>query len=114
MDCHCTDQETNATIQKMEKACSAWAVIPSYTILTIDNLKGLRNAFVHVSNINTTFYIDNKLRRIITWKGPVFVDDYDYANNPLHLIAQEVYDFKNNRCIIYDQKGSYRKIALDK
>lgn len=112
MECHCKDKEVNATIQKMDKTCSAWAVIPSYTVPTIANLKGLRNAFVHVSDINTTFYIDNQLRRIITWKGPVFVDDYDYENNPLGLIGQTVYDFENNLAIVYNQQGQYRKITL--
>lgn len=107
MNCHCNNQEVNATIQKMEKTCSAWAVIPSYTVPTIDNLKGLHNAFVHVSSVNTTFYIDNQLRRIITWKGPVFTENYDYENNPLNLVGQIVYDSATNNIIIYNQTGGY-------
>lgn len=113
MNCHCNNQETNATIQNMEKACSAWAVIPSYTVATMDNLKGLRNAFVHVSSVNTTFYIDNQLRRIITWKGPVFQDNYDYENNPLKLVDQIVYDGANNRIIIFNQTGNYQLISTN-
>lgn len=110
MDCHCNNQETKATIQKMEQTCSAWAVIPSYTVASSVNLQGLRNAFVHVSDINTTYYIDNQLRRIITWKGPVFQDNYDYENNPLSLVDQLVYDGANNRIIIFNQQGRYQII----
>lgn len=110
MNCHCNNQETNATIEKMEQACSAWAVIPSYTVGTSANLQGLRNAFVHVSDINTTYYIDNQLRRIITWKGPVFQDNYDYENNPLNIVDQIVYDGANNRIIIFNQTGNYQVI----
>lgn len=113
MNCHCNNQQTNATIQKMEQACSAWAVIPSYTVGTSANLQGLRNAFVHVSDINTTYYIDNRLRRIITWKGPVFQDNYDYENNPLKLVDQIVYDGDNNRIIIFNQTGNHQLISTD-
>ena len=88
------------------------AVIPSVTVESKENLKDLADCFVHVTNINTTFYIDDKHRVMITWAGPVEIDDYDYQNNPLGLRSQTVYDFENNRAIYYNKTGGYRLITL--
>lgn len=77
-----------------------------------DNLKDLCDTFVHVSDLNTTFYIDDKHHTIITWAGPVEVDDYDYVNNPLGLRSQMLYDFQNNRAVYYNKNGAYRLITL--
>ena len=52
----------------------AKAVIPSITTETVDGITSLANCFVHVVNINTTFYIDDKHRPMITWAGDVEVD----------------------------------------
>lgn len=65
-----------------------------------------------MSDINTTFYIDDKHRITTTWAGPVEVDDYDYANNPLGLRSQMLYDFQNNRAVYYNKSGAYRLVAL--
>lgn len=88
------------------------AVIPSVTVTDISNLRCIADAFVHVTNINTTFYIDDKHRMMITWAGPVEEDDYDYQNNPLNLRSQTVYDFANNRAIYYNRIGEYRITPL--
>ena len=88
------------------------AVIPAITVDDVSGIKNIADCFVHVSNINTTFYIDDKHRMMITWAGPVEADDYDYKNNPLHLRSQTVYDFSNNRAIYYNKTGEYRVITL--
>ena len=88
------------------------AVIPTVVVETTEGLEELADCFVHVANINTTFYIDDKHRMIITWAGPVEVDDYDYENNPLKLRGQTVYDFANNIAIYYNKTGGYRLIDL--
>lgn len=88
------------------------AVIPTVVIDTVDGMKELADCFVHVSNINTTFYIDDKHRSIITWAGPVEIDGYDYENNPLRLRSQMVYDFENDLAIYFNKTGNYRLIAL--
>lgn len=82
------------------------------TVESVSNLKDLADCFVHVSDINTTFYIDDKHRPVITWAGPVEVDDYDYANNPLGLRSQMLYDFQNNRAVYYNKSGAYRLVTL--
>ena len=88
------------------------AVIPAITVEDVSGIKNIADCFVHVSNINTTFYIDDKHRMMITWAGPVEVNDYDYENNPLNLRSQTVYDFENNRAIYYNKIGEYRVITL--
>lgn len=87
--------------------CPALAVIPSLTVESVSNLKGLANCFVHVSENNTTYYIDDKHRIIIAWKGDVEYDNYDYTTNPLNLKSQTVIDFANKREIHYNKYGNY-------
>lgn len=88
------------------------AVIPAITVEDVSGIKNIADCFVHVSNINTTFYIDDKHRMMITWAGPVEANGYDYENNPLNLRSQVVYDFENNRAIYYNKIGEYRVITL--
>ena len=95
-----------------QPGCPFTAVIPSITVMDTSGIKGLADCLVHVASNNTTYYIDDKHRIIITWAGPVEADDYDYENNPLGLRSQTVYDFANNRAIYYDKYGRYRLIAL--
>lgn len=104
--------ETKADIQKVNVKGCAKAVIPLLVVDNTDGLKSLAGCFVHVDNINTTFYIDDKHRTAIAWAGPVEQDDYDYQANPLRLRSQVVYDFANNRAIYYNKTGSYRIITL--
>ena len=99
-------------LDKTAPKCPFIAVIPTIVVDNTVGIKGLANCFVHVSNINTTFYIDDKHRTIITWAGPVEEDDYDYENNPLGLRSQVCYDFANNRAIYYNRVGNYKLITL--
>lgn len=61
-------------IRNKNPECPYNAVIASVTVETIDGIKNLADCFVHVVDINTTFYIDDKHRPIIIWAGPVEVD----------------------------------------
>lgn len=101
-------------IRNKNPECPYNAVIPSVTVETIDGLRNLRDAFVHVSNINTTFYIDDKGRMMITWAGPVEVDEYDYRANPLNLRAQMLYTTEGsaNLVIYYDKEGNYQILGI--
>jgi len=109
--CGCSSCHRGA-IRYREPGCPMVAVIPAITVDDVSGIKNIADCFVHVSNINTTFYIDDKHRMMITWAGPVEADDYDYKNNPLHLRSQTVYDFSNNRAIYYNKTGEYRVITL--
>ena len=112
--CQCKEYcgKVCGAIRPGEPHCPYQAVIPSLTVESVSNLKDLADCFVHVSDINTTFYIDDKHRIMTTWAGPVEVDDYDYANNPLGLRSQMLYDFQNNRAVYYNKSGAYRLVAL--
>lgn len=105
-------RHAHGCIREKQPECPMVAVIPTIVVDTTEGLKELADCFVHVANINTTFYIDDKHRSIITWAGPVEVDEYDYENNPLKLRSQTVYDFANNRAIYYNKTGNYRLITL--
>lgn len=77
-----------ACIRNRDPDCTAQAVIPSITVQTVDGITNLANCFVHVTGINTTFYIDDKHRPMITWAGPVEINDYDIIENPNNLRSQ--------------------------
>lgn len=95
-------------IRQCEPKCPYTAVIPSIVVEHADSLKDLCDTFVHVSDINTTFYIDDKHRTIITWAGPVEYDNYDLATNSLGLRSQFLIDFANERGAYYDKTGNYK------
>lgn len=82
------------------------------TTQTIEGIKGLANCFVHVLSNNTTYYVSSCHEITVIFSGPVFVDDYDYATNPLNIRAQEVYDFANNRMIVFNELGQARLVEL--
>ena len=65
---------TLGRIKKDADPCKPCAIIPALTVDTVDGITNLANCFVHVTNINTTFYIDDKHRPMIIWAGPVEVD----------------------------------------
>lgn len=100
-------------IRERAPECPMQAVIPSVVVDNVSNLKNLADCFVHVTSINTTFYIDDKHRTMITWAGPVEVDNYDFANNPLGLRSQVVYDFANNIAAYYNKTGAYKTFAIN-
>lgn len=96
-----------ACIRNKQPDCQAKAVIPAVTTETVDNITELANCFVHVTNINTTFYIDDKHRPMITWAGAVEISDYNIATNPLKLRSQSLYTYVNNVFteVYFDRKG---------
>ena len=95
-------------LREIEPSCPYQAVIPTLTVEDKSNLKDLADCFVHVSNINTTFYIDDKHRTIVTWAGPVEYDNYDLVANSLGLRSQFLIDFANERGAYYDKTGNYK------
>lgn len=99
-------------IRAVEPECPYVAVIPSVTVSDKSGLKQLADCFVHVANINTTYYIDDKKRITKIWAGPVEADDYDIEANELGLRSQWVYDFANNIGAYYNAVGQYRTITL--
>lgn len=96
-----------ACIRNKQPDCEAQAVIPSITVETVDGLTNLANSFVHATSNNTTYYIDDKHRPMITWAGLVSVSDYDFDANPLNLRNQIAYDEVEGLAAIYDNKGSH-------
>lgn len=96
-----------ACIRKKQPDCKAMAVIPSVDVDTIDGITNLANCFVHVNNINTTFYIDDKHRIMVVWAGPVETADYDISTNPLGLRSQTCYTTVNSVYseVYFDKQG---------
>lgn len=92
--------------------CPYTAVIPSITIDTKDGLRDIADCLVHVTSVNTTYYIDDKHRIMTVWAGPVEVDDYDYEENPLGLRSQYVIDRESGRMVYYDAVGDYSVMPL--
>ena len=78
-------------IRNKNPECPYNAVIASVTVENVDGITNLADCLVHVTSINTTYYIDDKHRIMIIWAGPVEVADYDYTTNPLGLRAQDCY-----------------------
>ena len=95
-----------ACIRNKQPDCLAKAVIPSVTVETVDGITNLANCFVHVTSINTTYYIDDKHRPMIIWAGDVEVDlpadvqtgdDWNAYINSFKLRSQHLLvRFKNN------------------
>lgn len=108
--CQCREYGPSVcgAIRQRQPECPHAAVIPSVVVEHADSLKDLCDTFVHVSDINTTFYIDDKHRPIITWAGPVEYDNYDLALNSLDLRSQFLIDFANNRGAYYNKTGNYQ------
>ena len=96
---------TNGCIREKQPGCPMQAVIPSVTVESIEGIKNLADCLVHVSDINTTFYIDDKHRPIITWAGPINIPGYDMEGNPNNYRDQIVTDVANQMAVIYDKSG---------
>lgn len=77
-----------ACIRNGNPACPALAIIANKTVEHVSNLKGICNAFVHITDNNTTVYLDDKGNQTIIWNGPVTINDYDIDENPLNLRNQ--------------------------
>lgn len=98
-----------ACIRNQAPDCKAKAVIPSVTTQTVDGLTNLANCFAHVTDINTTFYVDDKHRVMITWAGPVEVSDYDTEANELKLRSQLC--FSDGVMYYFDKQGIAHRIG---
>lgn len=95
----------NGCIREKQPGCPMQAVIPSVTIESIEGIKNLADCLVHVSDINTTFYIDDKHRPIVTWAGLISVSGYDVEANPKNFRGQVVYDTTADLLIVFDSQG---------
>ena len=114
-DCNCKKSFTvseypcsrPACIRNKQPDCMAKAVIPAITVDNADGITELANCFVHVTSINSTFYIDDKHRIMYVWAGPVEADNYDIANNPLGLRSQECYNKTDGKeqLVYFDKQG---------
>lgn len=94
-----------ACIRNKQPDCEAQAVIPSVTVETVDGLTNVANCFVHVTSINTTFYIDDKHRPMMIWAGPVEARNYDINKNELGLRSQTCYT---------EIDGAYSEVYFDR
>ncbi len=113
-DCNCAKSFTTgseypckklACIKSQKPDCLAAAVIPSITVETADGLTNLSNCLVHVISDNTTYYVDDKHRIMITWAGPVNIPGYDMEHNPNGYRDQIVTDTEAQIAVIYDKNG---------
>lgn len=102
-------------IKKDADPCKAKAVIPSITVDTVEGITNLANCFVHVTTINTTFYVDDKHRPMIVWAGPVEVDAYDIETNELGLRSQTCYTTVDGvyEQIYFDKQGVGHVMAIE-
>lgn len=107
-ECDCVDMKQILPDCGAKNQC----FIPAVTVETTANLAGLFG-LVHVAANNTTYYISRDRRILKVWAGPVEVDGYDYTTNPLKLRSQAVYDFENNRIVVYSSTGTYRIINME-
>lgn len=93
-------------IKEIEPTCENMATIPSITVDSVEGVSNLANCLVHVEDINTTFYIDDKHRVMITWAGPVDIPGYDMESNPNGYRDQIVTDIESETAVIYDKHGN--------
>lgn len=96
-------------LRAVEPKCPFVAVIPSITVSDKTGIKNLADCFVHVANINTTYYIDDKKRITKIWAGPVEYDNYDLDANTLGLRSQFLIDRANDYAVYYNKTGGYQK-----
>lgn len=99
-------------IKEMDPTCDSTAVIPSITVDSVEGITNLANCLVHVTSTNTTYYVDDKHRIMITWTGLMTVHDYNFESNPLNLRNQIAYDSGNNIAAIFDNNGNYYMFQL--
>lgn len=102
---------TMGNIRKKDPSCDA-ATIPTITVDTIDGIKNLSDCFVHVTSLNSTFYIDDKHRIVTAWRGIVEAEEYDLDENKLNLRGQLLFTTVENEegeevpiTVYYDNQG---------
>lgn len=112
--CDCM-KKVPGCVRVQQPKCPFIAVIPTVTVEDITGLKELADCFVHVLNINTTFYIDDKHRIITTWAGPVEVEDYDIEANELNLRSQFCFTTVNDKytSVYFDKQGVAHVIGTE-
>lgn len=76
------DYTLPACVRNKKPECTKKAIIASTTVETTSKMEGIRDAFVHVTENNTTYYLDSCGNPIITWAGPIDMPRYDVDNNP--------------------------------
>lgn len=108
----CCGKPRKACIRQTTPSCCNDAVIPTVTVATVADMKGITNALVHVADNNTTYYIDDNGRLLTTWSGLASVPDYDFDANPLNLRNQVAYDASQNIGALYDKQGNCLKIQI--
>lgn len=111
---YCADGccKKEARIVPCTPGCPDSAIIPTVTVASVSDMKGLTGCFVHVADINTTFYVDDNGAVITTWAGLASIPDYDFDTNPLRLRNQIAYDSAQNIAGIYDEIGNLLKIQI--
>lgn len=109
---NCGCEKIKGCIRPGKPECPPLAIIPIAIVEHPEEIGSSKDCFVHVLDTNTTYYVDDMHRIVVTWAGPVEKDGYDYESNPLKLRGQIVYDFENNRAIYYNKSGEYRIIEL--
>lgn len=104
-----------ACIRNKQPDCESQAVIPSITVETVDGISNLANCFVHVTSTNTTYYVDDKHRIMITWAGPVEIDEYDISANELGLRSQTCYTTIDGHysMVYFDKSGNGHLLAAE-
>lgn len=80
---------------------------------TTDGLKSLSNVVVRVLSNNTIYYVSRCHEISVIDSGLLFIDNYAFAENPLGLREQMVFDFKNNVAAAYNAIGDYRTFKLE-
>ena len=99
-------------IRNKNPECPYNAVIASVHLDTREGIDKLRDCFVHVMDINTTYYVDDKGRIMTIWAGPVELSEYDVAENPLKLRSQFLYTVVGgkNTVFYFDKTGIGHKM----
>lgn len=86
--------------------------ICSLVIKKTEDVRKYHNSLVFVEEDNSTYWVDDDGIPVITYRMPMYVDDFNPEGS--NVVANIVYDFKNNKEYIFDPTGEYRTIDLTK
>lgn len=92
--------------------CNCNGIPKALTVQTPEGLKSLANVMVHVISNNTTYFVNSCHEITIIFSGPVYVENYDAATNPLGLANQVCYDFTANVAYVFSAPNEYRVFNL--
>lgn len=99
--------KVSGCIRNKNPECPMNAVIPAVTVENISGIKNLRDCFVHVTSINTTFYVDDKGRMMVTWAGPIEIrvtEDTD-VEALRHDLVENAGGYRSQFVIVADPEG---------